>query len=218
MMTRRGHTFGTCWLVRLLRGLRPDRNPLRRGSDRAETVVLAALLAAFLAGAPFAASAAGHWGFASATREAQAQRASLTQVTATLVQKAPIWSGYGAGTGAVTQARWRAPDGRTRTGEVFVTAGELTGGTVRIWVDQSGRLARPPLTRGQVTGRTQFLAGAAVSGLAVLLAVAGWLAHRSLDRRRLAGWDADWLATGPRWSPRRLDPDVRDGGPDELGS
>jgi hypothetical protein len=54
-----------------------------------------------------------------------------------------------------------------------------------------------------VTGRTQFLAGAAVSGLAVLLAVAGWLARPSLDRRRLAGWDADWLATGPRWSPRR---------------
>jgi hypothetical protein len=203
MLTRREHTFGTCWLIRLLRGLRPDRNPLRRGSDRAETVVLAALLAAFLAGAPFVAGAAGHWASISATREAQAQRASLTQVTATLVRKAPVWSGYGAGTGAVTQARWRAPDGQARTGEVYVTHDELTGGTARIWVDRAGRLVGAPLTRDQVTGRIQFLAGAAVSGLATLLAVAGWLAHRSLDRRRLAGWDADWLATGPRWSPRR---------------
>ena len=203
MMTRQGHTFGTCWLIRLLRGLRPDRNPLRRGSDRAETVVLAALLAAFLAGAPFAAGAAGHWASMSVTRAAQAQRASLTQVTATLVRKAPVWSGYGSGTGVFTRARWRAPDGRTRSGDVYVTADDLAGGTVRIWVDENGRLATPPLTRDQVTGRIQFLAGAAVSGLATLLAVVGWLAHRSLDRRRLAGWDADWLATGPRWSPRR---------------
>jgi len=210
MMTRQGHTSGTCWLIRLLRGLRPDRNPLRRGSDRAEALILAALLAAFLAVTPFAAGAAGHWASMSATRQAQAQRASLTQVTATLVRKAPVWSGYGSGTGAFTQARWRAPDGRTRSDEVYVTAGDLAGGTVRIWVDRAGRLASPPLTRDQVTGRTQFAAGTAVAGLALVLAVVGWLARRALDRRRLAGWDADWLATGPRWSPRRLYPDVWD--------
>jgi hypothetical protein len=210
MMTRRGHIPGTNWLGRLLRGLRPDRNPLRRGSDRAESVVLAALLAAFLAGAPFVALAAGHWASASAVHEAQAQRASLTQVTATLVRKAPIWSGYGSGTGAVTLARWRAPDGRTRTGEVFVTADAIAGGTVRVWVDRTGQLATPPLTRDQVSGRIQLAAGTAVAGLAVVLAAAGWLTRRYLDRRRLAAWDADWLANGPRWSPRRLGPNGRD--------
>jgi hypothetical protein len=202
-MTRREHKLGTCWLVRLLRGLRPDRNPLRRGSDRAETVVVAVLLAAFLAAAPFAAQAAGHWAAASATRQAQAQRASLTQVTATLVRQAPVWSGYGSGTGATTTARWRAPDGQARSGEVFATADALTDGTVRIWVDHSGQLANPPLTRDQVAGRTQLAAGSAVAGLAMMLAAAGWLARRALDRRRLAGWDAEWLANGPRWSPRR---------------
>lgn len=210
MMTRRGHKLGTCWPARLLRGLRPDRNPLRRGSDRAEAVVLAALLAAFLVAAPVAAHAAGHWASASAARQAQAQRASLTQVTATLVRKAPIWSGYGSGADAVTQARWRAPDGQARTGEVFVTAGALTGGTVRIWVDRTRQLANPPLTRDQVAGRIQLAAGAAVAGLAVMLAAVGWLTRRSLDRRRLAGWDAEWLANGPRWSPRRLGPKVWD--------
>jgi hypothetical protein len=210
MMTRREHMPGTNWLSRLLRGLRPDRNPLRRGSDRAETVVLAALLAAFLAVAPFAALAAGHWAFASATREAQAQRAGLSLVTATLVRKAPVWSGDGSGTDVVTQARWRAPDGQARTGEVIVTAGALTGGTVRIWIDRTGRLVNPPLTRDQVAGRTQLAAGAAVAGLATILAATGGLTRRSLDRRRLAGWDAEWLANGPRWSPRRLGPEVWD--------
>lgn len=203
MMTQRGRLPGTSWLGRLLRGLRPDRNPLRRGSDRAESVVLAALLAAFLAGAPFVALASGYWASASAVHEAQAQRASLSQVTATLMRKAPIWSGDGSGAGAVTMARWRAPDGQARTGEVFVTAGALAGGTVRIWIDRTGRLVNPPLTRSQVAGRTQLAVGVAVAGLATLLAAAGWLTRRSLDRRRLAGWDAEWLANGPRWSPRR---------------
>ena len=156
MMTRREHLPGTSWLGRLLRGLRPDRNPLRRRTDRAEAVVLAALLAAFLAVAPFAALAAGHWASASAAREAQAQRASLTQVTATLVRNAPIWSGYGSGAGVVTQARWRTPDGQARTGEVFVTAVALAGGTVRIWVDRTGRRVNPPLTRDQVAGRPSW--------------------------------------------------------------
>jgi hypothetical protein len=81
--------FRTSWLARLLRGRRLDRNPLRRGSDRAETIVIGALLAAFLAAAPFAAHAAGAWGHDSAARQAQAQRASLVQVTATLLWSAP---------------------------------------------------------------------------------------------------------------------------------
>jgi len=43
----------------------------------------------------------------------------------------------------------------------------------------------------------------AVVSLAAVLATAGWLVRRSLNRRRLSGWDTEWLANGPRWSPRR---------------
>jgi len=202
MMARLARKLATCWPARLLRGLRLDGNPLRRGSDRAETVVLATLLTAFLAGAPFAAHAAGSWATASSAREARAQQASLTQVTATLLKNAVVRSGYGSAAGAVADARWRAPDGQVRTGAVAVTAGAAGGSTVRIWVDQAGRLASAPLTRDQVAGRAQFVAGAAVTCLAAVLAVAGWLTRRALDRRRLARWDAEWLANGPRWSPR----------------
>ena len=84
---------------------------------------------------------------------------------------------------------------------------------MRVWVDRAGQLANPPLTRDQVSGRTQLAAGTAVAGLAVVLAVAGWLTRRSLDRRRLAGWDAEWLANGPAVEPAALGPEVRDGGP-----
>ena len=203
MMTRPGHRLGTGWLARLLRGRRLDRNPLRRGSDRAETVVLGALLAAFLAAAPFTAYAAGSWAHTSAVRDAQAQRASLVQVTATLVRTAPVPSGYGSASGFVVEARWRAPDGPVRTGELFVTAHVAAGHSTRIWVDRTGRLTGPPLSRDQVAGRAQLAVGVAVGGLAVLLMMAAWLARRGIDRRRMAAWDADWMANGPRWSPRR---------------
>ena len=46
------------WAVRVLRGLWPDRNPLRRTIDRAEAVVVAGLAVVFLAGVPLAAVSA----------------------------------------------------------------------------------------------------------------------------------------------------------------
>ena len=195
--------FRTSWLARLLRGRRLDRNPLRRASDRAETIVIGALLAAFLAAAPFAAHAAGGAGHDSAARQAQAQRASLVQVTATLLWSAPILAGYGSGSGFTAEARWRAPDGPVRTGELFMTPDAAASHSTRIWVDQTGRLTNPPLSGDQMTGRAQLAAGVAVGSLAAVLATAGWLVRRSLDRRRLSGWDTEWLANGPRWSPRR---------------
>jgi hypothetical protein len=203
MMTRLGRKLGTSWPARLLRGRRLDRNPLRRGSDRAETVVLGALLAAFLAAAPFTAHAAGSWAHASAVRDAHAQRASLHQVTATLLGAAPVLSSYGSAANFAVEARWRAPDGRVRTGELLVTATTAAGHSARIWIDRTGRLTGPPLGRDQVTGRAQLAVGVAVGGLAVLLITAAWLVRRGIDRRRMAAWDADWLANGPRWSPRR---------------
>ncbi|HEX3192196.1 MAG TPA: hypothetical protein VHS30_20690 [Streptosporangiaceae bacterium] len=195
--------FGTNWLARLLRGLRLDRNPLRRGSDRAETIVLGALLAVFLAAAPVAAHAAGSWAHASAVRDAQAQRASLHQVTATVVRTAPVLSSYGSASDFAVEARWRAPDGRVRTGELLVTADLAAGHSTRIWVDRTGRLTGPPLSRDQMTGRVQLAAGVAVGGLAAVLIMAACLVRGGIDRRRMAAWDADWLAIGPRWSPRR---------------
>jgi hypothetical protein len=192
---------GNTWLRRLLRGQRPDRNPLRRGSDRAETAMLGVLLAAFLAGAPFVAHAAGSWTYAASAREAQAQQAALHHVPATLLQAATPW-GISEG-GAEAQARWKAPDGHVRTGQVFVLSVAPAGSTVMVWVNQSGQLTDPPLQHGQVTGRADLARVLAVAALAVTLMIVGWAARWALDRRRLAAWDAEWLATGPRWSSRR---------------
>jgi hypothetical protein len=188
-------------LGRLIRGRRPDRNPLRRGSDRLETAVLGVLLVAFLAGAPFVAHAAGSWTYATSAREAQAQQTALRQVRATLLQAAAPWS-ISEG-GAEAQARWKAPDGQTRTGQVFAASGAPAGSTVTVWVNQAGRLTDSPLQHSQVTGRSDMARVLAVVALAVTLIIVGWSARWALDRRRLAAWGAEWLATGPRWSSRR---------------
>src|SRR5690349_9503987 len=74
---------------RFIRGRRPDRNPLRRTSDRVETAVLAALFLAFAAGGPFVALASGSAVHAIANRTQLAQQSSRYQVTAVLLGKAP---------------------------------------------------------------------------------------------------------------------------------
>jgi hypothetical protein len=189
------------WLGRLLRGRWLDRNPLRRGSDRAETALLGVLLAAFLAGAPFAAHAAGSWTYATSAREAQAQQAALHQVPATLLQAA---TPFGIGEdGSEANARWKAPDGQVRTGGVFALADAPAGSTVMVWVTQTGQVTDSPLAHSQVTGRANLARGLAIAVLAVTLIVAGLAGRWVLNRRRLAAWDTDWLATEPRWSPRQ---------------
>jgi hypothetical protein len=189
---------GSTRLGRLLRARCLDRNPLRRGSDRVETAVLGLLLAAFLAAAPFAAHAAESWAYATSAREQHAQQTALYRVPATLLQGA--LDPYA--TSDVT-ARWRAPDGRMYTGPVLVPLGTAAGTTVTVWVTRTGQQEGPPLLRSEVTGRAQLAAGLAVAALAIALAIIGWLARRALDKRRIARWDADWLATEPRWSPRQ---------------
>ena len=188
---------GSTWLGRLAHGLWLDRNPLRRRSDRTETAMLGVLLAVFLAGAPFAAHAAGSWTYATSIREAQAQQATLRQVPATLLQAAP------SNISNEANARWKAPDGQVRTGQIFAPSGAPAGSTVMVWVNQAGQLTDSPLQRSQVTGRADMARALVVAALAAVLGIVGLVGRWALDRRRLTAWDAEWLATEPRWSSRR---------------
>ena len=113
-MSARKPKPGVSRLGRFVRRWRFDRNPLRRATDRAETAVLAVLVAAFLIGAPFAALATGAWVHGMARQAQLAQEASRRQVTAVvLAVTAP--SGGGEDLAWQAQARWRAPDGREVT-------------------------------------------------------------------------------------------------------
>jgi len=185
---------------RFVRGRRFDRNPLRRPADRAETIVLALLLVAFLVGAPLATLASGAWAHAIAQRAESAQVASRRQVTAVVLTAAGPAAVGSWNLSAVTSARWTAPDGTVVTSELPVPAYTSAGATFRVWTTRDGQLTSPPMGESQVASLTDLGEIAGAAAVAVLLAVVGLLARRSLDKRRMAAWEADWQSTGPRWT------------------
>jgi hypothetical protein len=71
-----------------------------------------------------------------------------------------------------------------------------------VWTDGSGRLTSPPLRHGVVASRAAATTVLAPATLAFLLLSTAILAHRALDRWRLAAWEADWSITEPRWTRR----------------
>jgi hypothetical protein len=188
-----------------LRELWPDRNPLRRSSDRLAAAIVAAALVTFLVGAPIAALGAGWWAQVAASQVARAQHASWRQVSAVLVAGAPgaMDVGYGAAAPPEARARWTAPDGTARRGYVLVPVGTQAGRTVRIWVDRAGWQTGPPLRPDQVAGQTVLAMVVALFTLGAVLVCAGALGLQAVDRRRLAAWDAEWQTTGPQWTSLR---------------
>jgi hypothetical protein len=193
------------WLMNriggLWRELRLYGNPLRRACDRTEAALLACLLSAFVVMVPLVAAITGAQAYGTGLRAERAERAAWRQVPAVLMVASPA-PGYG-GYEAPVRARWTAPDGAKRAGGITAPPGTRAGHTVMLWVDASGQPTGVPLQQVQVTG--QAIDAAAIAAIAVFSALlcAGVLGRWVLFRRRLAAWDAEWRAVGPRWTSLR---------------
>ncbi len=164
---------------------------------------MAMLLVVLLAGVPLAALAAVGWAAADGARAEQAQ-ASWRQVPAVLLQDAPdpVHPLFQASLEPLVPARWAAPGGAWREGKVYAPGGARAGATVTVWTDGSGGLEGAPVRPADVTMQEALAALAATVFAAAAVVVTGFMARRALDRRRLAGWDADWSRTGPQWTGR----------------
>ena len=178
----------------VVRGLWPDRNPLRRSSDRAEAGIIAGLAAAFLLGAPLIAVAVWQLALGSAFTTMDAEHAGWRPVPARLLAGAPQSYGYDV----TVPARWQAPDGTARTGRIPVRSGTRAGAAVTVWTGRTGQLTRTPASPFQAELQACITAAMAVPCWAVLLLWAGLVSRRLLDGRRLAAWDAGWEAMDPR--------------------
>ncbi|HUN31835.1 MAG TPA: hypothetical protein VMU95_07425 [Trebonia sp.] len=186
------------WLARTLRGRRLDRNPLRRRSDRAETLATIVLVAAFAIAAPFTVHATAAGAYSLAKQARSAALAARQEVTAVTLEAAPAH--------ALTRtaaARWTAPDGRARTGQVQVNDTAAKGTAERIWVTWSGDVAAPPLSASESAQLADLTALGAGLGLAVFFLLACLAMRRAFDRRRLATWEAEWAAVEPWWNRQR---------------
>jgi hypothetical protein len=192
-------------LIRGRRWLGCDRNPLRRTVDRAETAIRLTLLVLILTVVPAAAVVAGRWADTAALAQTRQQDAATHVVSARLLEPAPTVGApdpYAGAEVAWVPARWSAPDGRTRTGDVLAPVGASKGSTVSTYVDASGNFTDPPPSRGEVVGNvfmTVTLVGLSV--LAILLAAEA-VSHQILERRRLKAWDTEWQTVAPRWTGR----------------
>jgi hypothetical protein len=203
---RIGRLVRTGWLTRLARRLWMSNNRLRRRTDRVEAWIIGGLIVAFLAGAPLSVIVAGRLAQQGVQREQRIQQ-SWHQVAATALQTAPPQPQFEFGMpwdpAVLVLAQWIGPDGRDRIGQVPVRAGTWAGRTVRVWVDHLGRPTGPPLPAAVLAERVTSAKALAPAVLAVLLLGLAGLVRWVMDRRRLAGWEADWALTGPRWTRRR---------------
>lgn len=196
------HDPRTSWAGRTLRGRLLDHNPLRRRIDRAETIIILMLLVAFGCGAWFGAHAAARWIAARSAAEMQAQRTTVHRVRAVLLEQPVPQRAYDTYLGSQALARWTAPDGSKHSGEVTAPLNTPIGSTVLTWINQSGDQVTP-LLPDQAAFRSDIAAAVTVSAAGMAALLLGIAVHCALDRRRLAAWDAEWLATGPRWTSRR---------------
>ena len=188
------------WLFRAVRGARPDRNPLRRRTDRLETCLLAGLFVAAAAGAPAAVQAAGHTWYADATHARQGQLAARHEVKAVLAQPAGVIGGYTLTSQVPTLASWMSTGGARRAGDVPAVPGSPAGTLVNVWTDANGYLISPPLTVTEVADQADAARVAAVGGIIVGCMASTLAIRQLLNRRRMAAWDADWLATARVWN------------------
>jgi hypothetical protein len=186
-------------MARLARKFGLGHNSLRRRSDTLETRVLAGLVAVALACGPLLGIGAFRWAAQAGARE-QHQQQAWRQVSATLLR--PVSGDALAVGGGWALARWIAPDGQSRLGNVPVLGTDWAGGTVRLWVNRDGWPTGQPLSGRQLTDRAIGAAIIAVAALVMIASGLGWLAHYLIDRRRLAGWDEAWASIGPSWTRR----------------
>jgi hypothetical protein len=185
-----------------------DRNPMRRGSDRIQSVLRAVVLTAFVLGGPAVTACACHVAYVAGLRSGQAQAAALHRVPAVVLHVILIATAWrhppAMGGPALLSVQWTAPSQSSRTGLIRYGGHADVGSVVMISVDASGRLARAPHSHASAADRAIGAAAVTPMILALGLCAVYLAGSRILDRRRLAGWEAEWLSVEPRWTKRRL--------------
>jgi hypothetical protein len=190
----------TMW-TRFTRRLGFDHNPLRRRADLIEGWLLPGAIAAFLVLGPLAATGVGLWVHSGNVAAEQAEQ-SWHQVSAVVLKPVagPLISDNGANSWLVSApARWTYA-GRAQVGAIPVAAGTSQDAVVPLWLNSAGKVQLPPLTPGGARNRVVVGVLFALAAMAILLTALVLAAKWTLDRSRIAGWAAGWLAVGPQWT------------------
>jgi len=188
---------------RLARKLGLDANPLRRRTDKIATWLMVQFLVVVLAGVPVFGIAAFTWAARSGAAEQRAEH-SWREVPAVLLHSVPGPDSFADGVFGYSwvPARWTAPNGQVRSGNIPVEIGLAADRRVRLWVDAAGRPTDAPLTHRAVLARAATAAAVATAVLLIALSCLAFIVRWLLDRRRLADWELAWAIVGPQWTKR----------------
>src|SRR5215472_1177633 len=190
----------TTWM-KLARRLGRGTNPLRRRSDIVEAWLAPAAIIVFLVLSPLVAGLVDI-GVQADNAAAQRVQQSWHSVSAVLLRAAPGPQSADNGANTWTEwtpARWTT-DGRHYTGNIPVRAGSRAGSTQTVWLDNTGHVRVPAMTRPELSGAIVTGILLALAALAIVIAVGARIARWWLDRKRIANWENAWLSVGPRWS------------------
>ena len=188
---------------RLGRRLGLDGNPLRRRTDKIATWLMLQFLVVVLIGVPIFAIAAFSWAGRAGAAEQRAER-SWREVPAVLLRSAPAPDSFAGGVFGYSwvPARWTAPNGTVRSGDIPVEVGLAAGRKVLLWVDTVGRPTDVPITHRAVMARAATAGAVATAVLLIALSCLALIVRWFLDRRRLADWELAWSIVGPQWTKR----------------
>lgn len=180
-------------------GWRWRRNPLRRGTDIVEALLVVVTTVLFCA-----TPAVGWWAGRSVDHDLQrvvrAQGAARTLVTATVEPGRPAASDRtdpAPGSGDVL--RWTAPDHSVHTATVPSDLEVPHRGRILLWTDRKGALVTPPLDPATATSHGVLAGMAAASGTAGLVLIIRQLLMWRLMLRRMASWEREWNRFGQDW-------------------
>ena len=173
-----------CWVLRAC-----GRNPLVRGIDRLELLIIAVGILVVLV----AAALAGALGTAvhdARSRVYIAQAQTRHAVTARATEDSTLVLRVDDSTATRVNARWQV-DGTEHTGSLSWDHVVKTGDPLMIWVDRNGDRVVAPAPVSQAAA--DAIGVAYVAWQAVVLVVAGLvcLGRANLDRRRDSAWERD---------------------------
>ncbi|MEO3859641.1 hypothetical protein [Acrocarpospora sp. B8E8] len=175
----------TGWLMRRVRLYRPDRNPLRRPSDRWETLVVALAIGLVLLSI---------WPV-TVVSAAVYQRGLRSELSGSGVRESVTVTLARTQTGAL---RWQRDDGAQVTGLVTPRV-QVVGMTYQVWVDADNRVTTRPRDHADTIMSTSVAAFGLELGVLLFVWLGYMLARFLLDRGRYAQWSAAWVVAGERW-------------------
>jgi hypothetical protein len=188
------------FMLRQLRLLALDRNPLRRRVDRLEAVLLMVTLMAASLVLPAAAAlgtAVRDRAEVAAAQERVHTRAVVARTLEDSDETAPSSPGL---TTTKVRIGWFDVSGSAREDRADVLVGTKAGSELTIWLDEDGEMTHAPRSPAD-SAALGVVGGISAAMLAwPLLIVVFLLVRRPLDRHRVEQWAREWREVSPRWT------------------